>query len=40
MDLWTVSPQTVMPMPNSVQGYKVDPFNLINVRINALSYTP
>ncbi len=40
MDLWTVSPQTVMPMPNSVQGYKVDPFNLINVRIAALSYTP
>ena len=40
MDLWTVSPQTVMPMPNSVQGYKVDPFNLINVRIASLSYSP
>ncbi len=39
-EIWTVSPQTVMPMPNSVQGYKVDPFNLINVRIAALSYTP
>jgi ABC-type transport system substrate-binding protein len=40
IDLWTVSPQTVMPMPNSVQGYKVDPFNLINVDIADLSYTP
>lgn len=40
MDLWTVSPQTVMPMPKSVTGYKVDPFNLINVDISDLSYTP
>jgi peptide/nickel transport system substrate-binding protein len=40
MDLWTVSPETVDPMPNSVQGYQVDPFNLINVYIAGLSYTP
>ena len=40
MDLWTVSPKNVIPMPNSVQGYKVDPFNLINVDISDLSYTP
>lgn len=40
MDLWTVSPMTVMPMPNSVTGYKIDPFNLINVRIAALDYQP
>jgi peptide/nickel transport system substrate-binding protein len=39
MDLWTVSPKTVMPMPNSVTGYQVDPFNLINVYIPSLSYT-
>jgi ABC-type transport system substrate-binding protein len=40
MDLWTVSPVTIMPMPNSVTGYKIDPFNLINVRISALNYQP
>jgi len=40
MDLWTVSPKNVIPMPNSVQGYQVDPFNLINVNIASLSYTP
>ncbi len=40
MDLWTVSPQSVIPMPNSVTGYKVDPFNLINVNIAELSYNP
>lgn len=40
MDLWTVSPENVIPMPNSVTGYQVDPFNLINVDIHSLSYTP
>ena len=40
MDLWTVSPQSVIPVPNSVTGYQVDPFNLINVDIADLSYTP
>lgn len=40
MDLWTVSPQSVIPMPKSVAGYKVDPFNLINVDIADLSYKP
>jgi hypothetical protein len=35
-----VSPVTIMPMPNSVTGYKIDPFNLINVRISALNYQP
>lgn len=40
MDLWTVSPESVVAMPNSVKGYQVDPFNLINVNIAGLSYTP
>jgi ABC-type transport system substrate-binding protein len=40
MDLWTVSPESVVPMAKSVSGYQVDPFNLINVNIASLDYQP